>query len=336
MKMIHVSYPRTRLRRLRYSQDLRDIFRESELRVEDLVYPVFVLDGVGRMEDIISMPGQSRMSVDVLLSRIPAYIDLGIKSLAIFPVIETKKTVDSVSECYNPDGLIQMAIRAIKSKYPQLIIFSDIALDPYTHTGHDGIVDNNNYVINDITNEFLVKQALSHAKAGSDFVCPSDMMDGRIGVIRDALEANGYHNTAIMAYSVKYASSFYGPFRDAVSADKNLGAFGKKSYQMNPANSDEALHETRLDLIEGADVIMVKPGIAYLDILYRVKSEFKKPTAVYQVSGEYAMLKSAAAAGFLDYETTLLETMVCFKRAGASIIWTYAALDIARLLKENK
>ncbi|HLX53208.1 MAG TPA: porphobilinogen synthase, partial [Aquella sp.] len=301
-------------------------------RVQDLVYPVFILEGENRVKPILSMPGQSRLSVDKLLELAKECVDLGIRAIAIFPVIETPKTPDSIHESYNPDGLVQKAVQQLKSRFPDLGIFTDVALDPYTHNGHDGITDDQDYVLNDITNEFLVKQALSHAKAGADFVCPSDMMDGRIGAIRTALESNGYHNTGIIAYSVKYASYFYGPFRDAVGAKKGLGKFGKASYQLNPANANEALHEAAYDLAEGADIIMVKPGSMYLDMLYRVKHEFKKPTAVYHVSGEYAMLKLAAENGCLDYDGSLLENMLAFKRAGADMIWTYAALDIARLI----
>jgi|SRR6185437_8618702 len=326
------SYPNVRLRRNRVSGFIRDLVAENHLRVEDLVYPVFILEGKNRVEPISSMPGQSRVSIDKLLELAKDCVGLGIRAIAIFPVIETPKTPESIHESYNPDGLIQKAVRQLKASFPDLGVFTDVALDPYTHNGHDGITDDQGYVLNDITNEFLVKQALSHAASGADFVCPSDMMDGRIGAIRAALESNGYHNTGIMAYSIKYASHFYGPFRDAVGAKKGLGKSGKASYQMNPANSNEALHEVALDLAEGADIIMVKPGSMYLDILYRVKHEFKKPTAVYHVSGEYAMLKFAAEKGCLDYNGSLIENMLAFKRAGADMIWTYAALDVAKLI----
>lgn len=326
------SYPNVRLRRNRISGFIRDLVAENYLRVQDLIYPVFILEGKNRVEPILSMPGQSRVSIDKLLELAKDCIDLGICGIAIFPVIETPKTAESVHESYSPDGLVQKAVRQLKATFPDLGIFTDVALDPYTHNGHDGITDDQDYVLNDITNEFLVKQALSHADAGADFVCPSDMMDGRIGAIRAALESKGYHNTGIMAYSIKYASHFYGPFRDAVGAKKGLGKSGKASYQMNPANSNEALHEVALDLSEGADIIMVKPGSMYLDILYRIKHEFKKPTAVYHVSGEYAMLKLAASSGYLDYDGSLLENMLAFKRAGADIIWTYAALEVAKLI----
>lgn len=331
--LAHGSYPNVRLRRNRASGFIRDLVAENHIHTQDLIYPVFILEGKNRIEPILSMPGQSRVSIDKLLEVAKDCQDLGIRAIAIFPVIETAKNPDSIHESYNPDGLVQKAIRQLKEKFPDLGIFTDIALDPYTHNGHDGISNDQDYVINDITNEFLVKQALSHAACGADFVCPSDMMDGRIGAIRSALEANGFHNTGILAYSTKYASHFYGPFRDAVSAKKSLGKSGKTSYQMNPANSDEALHEAAHDLAEGADIIMVKPGSMYLDILYRIKQEFKKPTAVYHVSGEYTMLKLAAEKGYLDYAGSLLETMLAFKRSGADMIWTYAALDIAKLIK---
>lgn len=330
--LVHGQYPQTRLRRNRSQGFIRDMVAENHLTTKDLIYPIFVVEGKNRIEPILSMPGQSRVSLDKLLELAAECQNLGIPGIAIFPVIEGSKTPDSINESYNPDGLIQRAITLLKTNFPDLGVFTDVALDPYTHNGHDGITNDNDYVVNDATNQLLVKQALSHAAAGADFVCPSDMMDGRVGQIRLALEEHGYHNTGIMAYSAKYASSFYGPFRDAVGAKKKLGKSGKATYQMNPANSDEAIHEASLDLAEGADIIMVKPGTIYLDILYRIKSEFKKPTAVYHVSGEYAMLKSAANSGYLDYEATLLENMIAFKRAGADIIWTYAALDVARFI----
>jgi porphobilinogen synthase len=326
------NYPNVRLRRNRVSGFVRDMVAENYLRTEDLVYPVFILEGENRIEPIISMPGQSRVSIDKLLGLTKECQELGIRAIAIFPVIETVKTPDSIHESYNPNGLVQRTICQLKASFPEMGVFTDVALDPYTHNGHDGVTDDKGYVLNDVTNEFLVKQALSHAAAGADFVCPSDMMDGRIGAIRTALESKGYHNTGIIAYSVKYASNFYGPFRDAVGAKKGLGKSGKTSYQLNPANSDEALHEVAHDLAEGADIVMVKPGSMYLDILYRVKHEFKKPTAVYHVSGEYAMLKLASEKGYLDYNGSLLENMLAFKRAGADMIWTYAALEVARLI----
>ncbi|MCE3268331.1 MAG: hemB [Burkholderiales bacterium] len=330
--LVYGNYPNVRLRRNRSSEFIRDIVAENHLHVHDLVYPVFILDGKNRVEPILSMPGQSRISIDKLLETAKECQNLGIRAIALFPVIETSKDLESVHESYNSNGLVQNAIQELKANFPDLGVFTDVALDPYTYNGHDGITNIQDYVLNDVTNELLVKQALSHAAAGADFVCPSDMMDGRIGAIRTALENDGYHNTGIIAYSVKYASHLYGPFRDAVGAKKGLGKSGKTSYQLNPANSNEAFHETAHDLAEGADIIMVKPGSIYLDILYRIKHEFKKPTAIYHVSGEYAMLKLAADHGYLDYSGILLESMLSFKRAGADMIWTYAALDVAKLL----
>ena len=326
------SYPSIRLRRNRQSQFIRNLTQENWVSANDLIYPVFILEGETREEPILSMPGQSRISIDLLLRLVEKTAILGIQGIALFPVIEAGKD-NLATESYNPDGLIQRAIRAIKSRFPEIGVFSDIALDPYTIHGQDGIIDDKGYVLNDVTNEVLVKQALSHAEAGADFVCPSDMMDGRIGLIRAALEKNGFHNTGIMAYSAKYASKFYDPFRDAVGSGTNLGKADKFSYQMHPANGNEALREVSLDITEGADIVMVKPGMPYLDILYRVKQEFKMPTAVYHVSGEYAMLKAAAEKGWLDYNATLLESMLGFKRAGADIIWTYAAFDVINYLR---
>ncbi|TXI93347.1 MAG: porphobilinogen synthase [Neisseriales bacterium] len=326
------SYPSIRLRRNRQSQFIRNLTQENWVSANDLIYPVFILEGETREGPILSMPGQSRISIDLLLRLVEKTAILGIQGIALFPVIEAGKD-NLATESYNPDGLIQRAIRAIKSRFPEIGVFSDVALDPYTIHGQDGIIDDKGYVLNDVTNEVLVKQALSHAEAGADFVCPSDMMDGRIGLIRTALEKNGFHNTGIMAYSAKYASKFYGPFRDAVGSGTNLGKADKFSYQMHPANGNEALREVSLDITEGADIVMVKPGMPYLDILYRVKQEFKMPTAVYHVSGEYAMLKAAAEKGWLDYNATLLESMLGFKRAGADIIWTYAAFDVINYLR---
>lgn len=327
-------FPYIRMRRNRYSQFVRDLVQENYITVKDLIYPIFIIDGHNKEEPISSMLGQYRVSIDNLLKIAEKCMNLGIPAVGLFPAIESDKD-NYGTESYNPQGLVQRAVRALKRHFPDLGVFTDIALDPYTSHGQDGVIDNNGYVLNDVTNEMLVKQALSHAEAGVDFVSPSDMMDGRIGKIRKALEDNGYYNTGIMAYSAKYASKFYGPFRDAVMSKANFGKSNKKSYQMNPANSDEALHEVRLDLAEGADIVMVKPGMPYLDLVYRVKSEFKKPVAVYQVSGEYAMLKAASANGWLDYNETLLESMLCFKRAGGDMIWTYAALEVANLLIGN-
>jgi len=324
-------YPYIRMRRNRYSNFIRDLVQENIFTVKDLIYPIFIIDGVDKEEPILSMPGQSRVTIDKLLVLAKECYSLGIPAIALFPCITAGKD-NYASESYNQNGLVQRAVTQLKQHLPELGVFTDIALDPYTIHGQDGIIDDNGYVLNDITNEVLVKQALSHAKAGADFVSPSDMMDGRIGKIRKALEADGFYNTGIMAYSAKYASKFYGPFRDAVGSTANLGKSNKYSYQMNPANVDEALHEVSLDLAEGADIVMVKPGLPYLDVVYQVKQAFKKPLAVYHVSGEYAMLKAAAINGWLDYEATLFETMLCFKRAGSDMVWTYAARDVAKIL----
>lgn len=331
-------YPLSRFRRNRNSQFIRDLVQENHVTVKDLVCPLFVVEGKNRSDEIKSLPTQNRLSIDRLLRIAEECQNLGIKAVALFPMIESIKTQDSYKESYNPDGLIPRAIKELKKNFPDLGVFTDIALDAYTHDGHDGVSRLDKYgeviVDNDTTNSVLIEQALCHANAGADFVCPSDMMDGRVLAIRRELEANKLHDTGIMAYSAKYASSFYGPFRDATGAASQLGRFGKRTYQMNPANSDEALHEASSDLAEGADIIMVKPGIPYLDIVYRVKTEFKKPTAVYHVSGEYAMLKAAAAHGYIDFNRAILETVLCCKRAGSDIIWTYAALEVAKLLKK--
>lgn len=327
-------FPSIRMRRNRQAPYIRNLIQENWVTANDLVYPVFVLDGERREEPILSMPGQSRLSLDLLLRLLEKTQMFGLQGIAIFPVIEAGKD-NYATESYNPDGLVPRVIKAIKTQFPNLGVFTDIALDPYTVHGQDGIIDDNGYVLNDITNEVLVKQALCHAAAGADFVCPSDMMDGRIGLIRDALEKKGFHNTGIMAYSAKYASKYYGPFRDAIGSSANLGKADKFTYQMHPANGNEAIRETALDIAEGADIVMVKPGLPYLDILYRVKEQFKMPTAVYHVSGEYAMLKAASDNGWLDYEATLMETMLSFKRAGADIIWTYAAFDVINILSKR-
>lgn len=332
------NFPLTRLRRNRSAEFIRDLVQENHVTVKDLIYPVFILDGKNREEPILSMPGQMRVSIDRLMYITEKCVELGIPAIALFPMIETVKEEHSAVDAYDPNGLVPRAIRELKVRFPDLGVFTDVALDAYTHDGHDGIseksIKEDELIIkNDVTNAFLVKQALCHAEAGADFVCPSDMMDGRVFCIRQALEDKGFHDTGIMAYSAKYASSFYGPFREATGAASKLGKFGKKTYQMNPANSDEAVHEAGLDLYEGADIVMVKPGLPYLDVLYRVKNEFKKPTAAYHVSGEYAMLKAASDNGWLDYDRAILETMLCFKRAGADMIWTYTALDVALILK---
>ena len=323
-----------RLRRNRKTNAIRELVQENAVSVKDLIYPVFVVAGTKRIEPINSLPGQNRLSIDCLLPVARKCVDLGICGIALFPMIESLKKNNCVDEAYNPDGLIPSAIRVLKKEFPNLLVFTDIALDAYTFDGHDGISDANGFVLNDFTNEILAKQALCHANAGSDFVCPSDMMDGRVLKIRNTLDQAGLIDTGIMAYSAKYASSFYGPFREATGANNKLGTSGKKTYQMNPANSDEAIHEASLDLQEGADIIMVKPGIPYLDVLYRIKTEFRKPTAIYHVSGEYAMLKQSGA--WLNYEQAIMETMLCFKRAGADIIWTYATFEIAEILKGLK
>jgi len=299
-----------------------------------LIYPVFVLEGQGRREPVASMPGVERMSIDVLLEEAGEAERLRIPAIALFPVTPAECKSDDAREAYNPDGLAQRAVRALKQAFPRLGVITDVALDPFTSHGQDGLVDAGGYVVNDATVAVLVKQALSHARAGADVVAPSDMMDGRVGAIRRALEAEGFVNTRILAYSAKYASSFYGPFRDAVGSAANLAGGDKFSYQMDPANSDEALREVELDLAEGADMVMVKPGLPYLDIVRRVKDRFGVPTFVYQVSGEYAMLKAAAQNGWLDEKKTVLESLLAFKRAGADGILTYYALHAARWLEE--
>jgi len=329
------AFPTTRLRRLRAHDFSRRLVRENELVASDLIYPVFVLDGDNQRESVPSMPGVERLSIDLLVKAASEWVDLGIPMIALFPVTPVKLKSDMAEEAYNEQGLAQRAVRALKAAYPELGIMTDIALDPFTSHGQDGIINDAGYVLNDITTEILVKQALSHAEAGADVVAPSDMMDGRIGAIRHALEAEGYINTLIMAYSAKYASSFYGPFRDAVGSSGNLGKSSKETYQMDPANSDEALHEVGLDLQEGADMVMVKPGMPYLDIVWRVKKEFGAPTYAYQVSGEYAMLQAAAQNGWLDKDKVMMESLLAFKRAGANGILTYFAVDAAKLLKQE-
>jgi porphobilinogen synthase len=311
----------------------RRLMREHQLSVDDLIWPVFVIEGANCREPVASMPGVERMSLDILLQQAALAVDHGIPALALFPVTAADKKTDDAGEAYNPDGLAQQAVRALKAAFPELGVITDVALDPFTSHGQDGLVDGHGYVVNDATVEVLVKQALSHARVGADVVAPSDMMDGRVGAIRRALEAEGFVNTRILAYSAKYASSFYGPFRDAVGSSANLGSGNKYSYQMDPANSNEALREVALDLAEGADMVMVKPGMPYLDIVRRVKDQFSVPTFVYQVSGEYAMLKAAAQNGWLDEQKTVLESLLAFKRAGADGILTYYALDVAKWLR---
>lgn len=328
-----MSYPYSRPRRMRKDDFSRRMMRENVLTTNDLIYPVFVLDGENRVEEVASMPGVKRQSIDVLLKTAAECVALGIPALALFPVIESQYKSLDAAEAFNPEGLVQRAVTALKSAFPELGIITDVALDPYTTHGQDGLIDESGYVLNDDTIEVLVKQAISHANAGADIVAPSDMMDGRIGQIREALESTHNIHTKILAYSAKYASAFYGPFRDAVGSAGNLGAGNKYTYQMDPANSDEALKEVALDIEEGADMVMVKPGMPYLDIVRRVKDEFGVPTFAYQVSGEYAMLKAAAKNGWLDERACVMESLLAFKRAGADGILTYFAMDVARWLK---
>ena len=321
-----------RPRRMRKDEFSRRLMRENVLTTNDLIYPVFVLDGENRTEDVKSMPGVQRQSVDVLLKTAGECVKLGIPAIALFPVVDQKYKSLNAAEAFNDAGLVPRTIQALKSAYPDLGIITDIALDPYTTHGQDGLIDSTGYVMNDETVAVLVKQALCHAAAGADIVAPSDMMDGRIGAIRGALEENDYIHTKILAYSAKYASAFYGPFRDAVGSSANLGKGNKYNYQMDPANSDEAIKEVALDIEEGADMVMVKPGMPYLDIVRRVKEEFGVPTFAYQVSGEYAMLKAAAQNGWLDEKACVMESLLAFKRAGADGVLTYFAMDVARWL----
>jgi porphobilinogen synthase len=328
-------YPAIRMRRMRRDPFSRALMRENTIAASDLIYPVFILDGTNQREQVASMPGVERVSLDLLMAVADDCVALGIPVLALFPVIDAAlKTPDGI-EATNPDGLVPRAIRELKRRFPELGVLTDIALDPYTTHGQDGLPDENGYIVNEKTIAMLIRQALTHAQAGVDVVAPSDMMDGRIGAIRAALEEQGLIHTRIMAYSAKYASAFYGPFRDAVGSAANLGKSDKNTYQMDPANSDEALREVALDLAEGADMVMVKPGMPYLDIVRRVKDEFKVPTFAYQVSGEYAMLKAAAQNGWLDHDKVMMESMMAFKRAGADGVLTYFARDIARLLKQR-
>ena len=327
-------YPSTRMRRMRRDDFSRRLARETSLSPSDLVYPVFVLEGEDRREPVASMPGVERLSVDLLLEEAAAVEALGIPALALFPVTPAEAKTEDAREAYNPDGLAQRAVRAIKAQVPGLGVITDVALDPFTTHGQDGLIDATGYVMNDETVEVLVRQAVSHAEAGADVVAPSDMMDGRIGAIREALEAAGEVHTRILAYSAKYASSFYGPFREAVGSAANLGGGNKYTYQMDPANSDEALREVELDLNEGADMVMIKPGMPYLDIVRRVKETFGAPTLVYQVSGEYAMLAAAARNGWLDERAVVMESLLSIRRAGADAILTYFAKRAAEWLRE--
>ena len=327
-------HPQYRPRRMRRDDFSRRLMRENTLTTNDLIHPLFIHEGEGRIP-VASMPGVERLSLDELLKVAGECVELGIPVIDLFPVTDpARKSLDG-AEAWNPDGLAQRAVRALKAAYPQLGVMTDVALDPYTTHGQDGIIDETGYVLNEITVEALVKQAVSHAQAGADIISPSDMMDGRVGAIRQALDEAGFINVRIMSYSAKYASAFYGPFRDAVGSAGNLGKADKKTYQMDPANSDEAMREIALDLDEGADMVMVKPGMPYLDIVRRVKSEFGVPTFAYQVSGEYSMIKAAAANGWLDEKACVMEAMMGFKRAGADGVLTYFAPQIARWLKEG-
>jgi porphobilinogen synthase len=324
-----------RPRRMRKHAYTRELMRENTLTTDDLIFPIFIIEGKNKRESIDSMPDIERLSIDQLLIEAQELIDLGIRAVALFPVVaEDKKSLDA-KEAFNDDGLAQRAVRAIKAEYPDLAIITDVALDPFTTHGQDGLIDNSNYVLNDETVNVLVKQALSHAQAGADIVAPSDMMDGRIGAIRQALEKNGFINTNILAYSAKYASNYYGPFRDAVGSAANLGTSSKETYQMDCANANEAIREVGLDIKEGADMVMIKPGLPYLDIVYRVKKTFGMPTFAYHVSGEYAQIKAASQNGWLDEKKTVLEALLAFKRAGADGILTYYAKQTAKWLKEK-
>ena len=335
MSTPYASFPAGRPRRLRRDDFTRRLVRENRLSADDFIYPVFVLQGQGRREAVPSMPGVERLSLDLLLPVAEECLALGIPALALFPMIDASLKDAQGSEAANPEGLIPAAVRGLKTRFPELGVMTDVALDPYTSHGQDGLLDESGYILNDPTVAQLVKQALAHAAAGADIVAPSDMMDGRIGAVRQALEAAGHVHTRIMAYSAKYASAFYGPFRDAVGSAASLGKSNKKVYQMDPANSNEALREVALDIAEGADMVMVKPGLPYLDVLRRVKDEFAMPTFAYQVSGEYAMLKAAAQNGWLAHDAAMLESLLAFKRAGADGVLTYFAREAARLLKSG-
>jgi porphobilinogen synthase len=324
-----------RPRRLRKQEFNRSLVRENTLTANDLIYPLFIIEGENIKEKIDSMPGIERLSIDQLLIEAKEIVDLKIQAIALFPVISSEKKTEDAEESYNSDGLVQRAVRALKRSFPELAVITDVALDPFTSHGQDGLIDSNGYVLNDETVKVLIKQALSHAEAGADIVAPSDMMDGRIGAIRNALEESGYKNTNILSYAAKYASSFYGPFRDAVGSSGSLGKSDKKSYQMDPGNANEAIREVELDINEGADMVMIKPGLPYLDIVSNVKQTFGVPTFAYHVSGEYAMLKAASQKNWIDEKSTVLETLLCFKRAGADAILTYYAKDAAKWIKDS-
>jgi len=323
-----------RPRRLRKQKFNRSLVRENALSASDLIYPLFVIEGENKREAIESMPGIERVSVDQLLVEAKEIIDLKIQAIALFPVISSDKKTEEAGESYNPDGLVQRAVRSLKRNFPELAVITDVALDPFTSHGQDGLIDSDGYVLNDETVDVLIKQSLSHAEAGADIIAPSDMMDGRIGAIRNALEESGYIHTNILSYSAKYASSFYGPFREAVGSSGNLGKSDKKTYQMDPGNSNEAFREVELDISEGADMVMIKPGLPYLDIVSNVKQTFGVPTFAYHVSGEYAMLKAASQNNWIEEKSTVLETLLCFKRAGADAILTYYAKDAAKWINE--
>ena len=324
-----------RPRRLRKQKFNRSLVRENSLTASDLIYPLFVIEGENKREIIESMPGIERVSIDKLLVEAKEVMDLKIQAIALFPVISSNKKTEEAEEAYNPDGLVQRAVRALKRSLPELAVITDVALDPFTSHGQDGLIDSDGYVLNDETVNVLIKQSISHAEAGADIVAPSDMMDGRIGAIRNALEDSGFIHTNILSYSAKYASSFYGPFREAVGSSGNLGKSDKKTYQMDPGNSNEAIREVELDVSEGADMVMIKPGLPYLDIVSNVKQVFGVPTFAYHVSGEYAMLKAASQNNWIDEKSTVLETLLCFKRAGADAILTYYAKDAAKWIKES-
>ena len=329
------AFPMSRMRRMRRDDFSRRLMRESVLTADDFIYPVFVLEGADRVERVASMPGVERQSLDVLLKTAERAVGLGIPALALFPVVDASLKSLGAEEAYNPDGLVPRVVQALKREFPDLGVITDVALDPYTSHGQDGLIDDTGYVLNDETLDVLVKQALCHSEAGADVVAPSDMMDGRIGRIREALEANGQIYTRILAYSAKYASSFYGPFRDAVGSAGNLGKGNKYTYQMDPANTDEALREVAMDIAEGADMVMVKPGMPYLDIVRRVKDRFAVPTFAYQVSGEYAMIMAAVQNGWIEHERAMMESLMGFKRAGASGVLTYFAVEAAEVLRHG-
>ena len=331
-----MTFPTVRMRRMRAHEFSRRLMRETRVTTDDLIWPVFVGEGDDASDDVPSMPGVQRMTIDHLLRAAEHCLELGIPALALFPVVSADCKSDDAREAWNPEGLAQRAVAALKGRFPELGVITDVALDPFTSHGQDGLIDERGYVVNDETVDVLVKQALSHVEVGADVVAPSDMMDGRIGAIRQALETEGFPNKQILAYSAKYASSFYGPFRDAVGSAANLGGGNKYSYQMDPANSDEALREIELDLEEGADMIMIKPGMPYLDIIRRAKETFEVPTFAYQVSGEYAMLKAATINGWLDEEAVVMEALTCMKRAGADAVLTYYAVQAAQWIRDHQ